>query len=305
MIRQAARRDTVKATMNARQQQMNEWIVLSHVQVAPLLRAQREGRGVATTSLDPGLSEVEAALEADRVVLAGELILPRHALEEIAQDRNACFLVEDHEVSRIQAFSEHTNLFYGLLPTESAPTLMISGVPMHRIKGTDPWLDSRSKLQALGLISGQVLDTCTGLGYTAILAAREASSVVTVELEPVVLELAGLNPWSGKLFNNPKIRQVVRDVVEEIQEFADDLFSCEMHDPPTIGLAGDSYSGNFYGELHRVLRPRGKLFHYTGDPRSKLGRNIARGAARRLREVGFTEVKPRDEAFGLVGFKAP
>lgn len=290
--------------MNTRQRQMSQWIVLSHVQVAPLLKAQGEGRGVAITSLDLGLSEVEAVIEADGAVLAGEVVLPWHAVEEIAQDRNACFLLEDHEVSRIQAFSEHTNLFYSLLPTESAPTLMISGVPMHRIKGTNPWLDSLSKLGALGRISGQVLDTCTGLGYTAILAAGAASSVVTVELDPVVLELASLNPWSGELFDNPQIRQVVGDVVEEIQEFADDSFSCVIHDPPTIGLAGDLYSGEFYGELHRVLRPRGKLFHYTGDPRSKLGRNTARGVARRLGEAGFTRVKPRDEAFGLVGFKA-
>ena len=150
-----------------------------------------------------------------------------------------------------------------------------------------------------------MLDICTGLGYTAILAARNASSVVTVELDTVVLELARLNPWSGELFNSPKIRQVVGGVVEEIQDFADDSFSCVIHDPPTIGLAGDLYSGAFYGELHRVLRAGGRMFHYTGDPSSKLGRNTARGAAQRLREVGFSRVKPRDEAFGLVGFKAP
>ncbi len=92
--------------------------------------------------------------------------------------------------------------------------------------------------------------------------------MVTVELDTVVLERARLNPWSGELFNSPKIRQVVGDVVEEIQDFADDSFSCVIHDPPTIGLAGDLYSGAFYGELHRVLRARGRLFHYAGDPSS-------------------------------------
>jgi predicted methyltransferase len=291
--------------MRTPQQQMSDWIVLSHRQAAPILRAHRDGHGVATTSLDVGLSEVEVVIEPDGVVVADEVRLAWRILEKIAADRNACFLVEDDEVSRIQVFSQRTNLFYSLLPTESAPTLMVSGIAMHRIKGTNPWLDSQSKIQAIGGVSGQVLDTCTGLGYTAILAARNASSVVTVELDPVVLELARLNPWSGELFNNPKIRQVVGDVVEEIEDFADDSFSCVIHDPPTIGLAGDLYSGAFYRDLHRVLRPKGKLFHYTGDPSSKLGRNTARGVAQRLREVGFTRVKPRDEAFGLVGFKAP
>jgi predicted methyltransferase len=291
--------------MKTPQQQMSERIVLSRRQVVPILRAHRDGHGFTTTSLDLGMSEVEVAIEPDISVLSGDVSLPWQALEEIAEDRNACFLVEDDEVSRIQSFSERTSLFYSLLPTQSAPTLMVSGIAMHRIKDTNPWLDSQSKIQAIDRVSGQVLDTCTGLGYTAILAARNASSVVTVELDPVVLELARLNPWSGELFNNPKIRQIVGDVVEEIQDFADDSYSCVIHDPPTIGLAGDLYSGAFYRDLHRVLRPRGKLFHYTGDPSSKLGRNTARGVAHRLREVGFSRVKPRDEAFGLVGFKAP
>ncbi len=111
--------------MKTPQQQMSERIVLSHRQVAPILRADRDGHGVATTSLDLGLSEVEVVIEPDLVVLSGEVSLPWLALEEIAEDRNACFLVEDDEVSRIQAFSQRTNLFYSLLPTESAPTRMV------------------------------------------------------------------------------------------------------------------------------------------------------------------------------------
>jgi predicted methyltransferase len=289
--------------MKRPQQQMSDRIVLSHMHVAPLLKAHQEGRGVATTSLDLGLSEVEVVIDRDSVILSGDVSLSLEALTGIAQDRNSCYLIGKSHLRKIQAFSEYTNLLYSLLPTDSAPTLMISGFPMHRIKGTNPWLDSRSKIQAIGRVSDQVLDTCTGLGYTAILAARKASSVVTVEVDPVVLELARLNPWSDELFSKHQIDQVVGDVVEEIEGFGDDTFSCVIHDPPTIGLAGDLYSGAFYRELHRVLRPRGKLFHYTGDSSSKLGRNTARGVAQRLREVGFRKVKPREEAFGLVGYK--
>lgn len=282
---------------------MSDHVIISHRQVVPLLKAHQEGRHVVATSLDLGISEVEVVIESDHAVLGPGITLSVEMMEEIGRDRNACFLVNSGKARKIQTFSEHTNLFYSLLPTNSAPTLMISGIPMHRIKDTNPWLDSQSKVQALGRISGRVLDTCTGLGYTAILAARQAASVITVEVDPVVLELARLNPWSKELFSDPKIRQIVGSIVEEIGDFGNDMFSYIIHDPPTIGLAGDLYSGGFYRELHRVLRPRGRLFHYTGDPGSKLGRNTARGVARRLREVGFAKVQPKDQAFGLLAYR--
>ena len=177
---------------------------------------------------------------------------------------------------------------------------MISGIPRHRIKGTYRRLDSQSEIRAFGRISGKVLDTCTGLGYTAIQAARQASSVVTVEKDVAVLELARLNPWSEGLFTNPGIHQIVGNVVEEIEGFEDGLFSYVIHDPPAIVLAGELYSGAFYGELCRVIRAKGRLYHYTGHPKSKLGRNTVRGVARRLREVRFTRVKSTDEAFVLL-----
>lgn len=268
------------------------------------MEAHQEGRHVAIASLDLGMSEVEVVIESGYVMLAPDITLSFDMLEAIARDRNACFLVEKDMVRKMQMFSERTNLFYSLFPTDSAPTLMVSGIPMHRIKDTNPWLDSQSKVWALGRISGQVLDTCTGLGYTAILAARKAESVITVELDPAVLELARWNPWSRELFNNPKIRQIIGSILEKIDDFGNSVFSNIVHDPPTIGLAGDLYSGDFYRELYRVLRPRGRLFHYTGDPSSKLGRNTARGVARRLREVGFAKVQSRDEAFGLIVYKS-
>jgi predicted methyltransferase len=282
---------------------MSDQVILSHRHVLPLLQAHQSGRHVATTSLDLGMSEVEVIIASDHVVLVPDTTLPLDLLRQIAQDQNACFLVESGKARKIREFSEHASLFYSLLPTDLAPTLMVSGIPMHRIKDTNPWLDSQSKVQALGRISGRVLDTCTGLGYTAILAAAKAASVITVELDPAVLELARLNPWSRELFDNPKIHQIIGSIVEEIEGFGDEMFSYMIHDPPTMSLAGDLYSGGFYRELYRVLRPKGRLFHYTGDPNSKLGRNTARGVAQRLREVGFAAVKPKDEAFGLAAHK--
>lgn len=282
---------------------MSHQVILSHKQVVPLLKAHQEGRRVVATSLELGISKVEVVIESDHAVLAPGITLSLDIIEEIARDRNACFLVEKGRGRKTRRFSEHINLFYSLFPTDSAPTLMISGIPMHRIEDANPWLDSQSKVQALGRLSGQVLDTCTGLGYTAVLAATRPASVTTVELDPMVLELARLNPWSKDLLVNPRIRQIVGSIVEEIDDFGNDKFSYIIHDPPMVGLAGDLYSGDFYRELHRVLRPKGRLLHYAGDPQSKLGRSTARGVARRLRAAGFSAVKSRDEAFGLVALK--
>lgn len=46
-----------------------------------------------------------------------------------------------------------------------------------------------------------VLDVCTGLGYAAIAAARAgAGAVLSVELQPGVIEAARQNPLSADLF---------------------------------------------------------------------------------------------------------
>ncbi|MDH4293444.1 MAG: SAM-dependent methyltransferase, partial [Betaproteobacteria bacterium] len=62
-----------------------------------------------------------------------------------------------------------------------------------------------------------------------------------------------------------------------------------LHDPPRFGIAGELYSQVFYDELSRVLRRKGKLFHYTGTP-NKLtsGRDVPGEVSQRLRRAGFT-----------------
>jgi hypothetical protein len=181
--------------------------------------------------------------------------------------------------------------------------MLISGIPMHRIKGTDPYRDTLQKIKTIAPVTGHVLDTATGLGYTAIEAAKTADHVVTIELDPVALEIAQLNPWSQALFENPRITQLVGDSFEEIQDFESGTFARIIHDPPAFSLAGDLYSGEFYRQLFRVLRSGGRLFHYVGDLESKSGRIVSKGAVRRLQEAGFSRVVRRPEAFGLVAYK--
>ena len=71
-------------------------------------------------------------------------------------------------------------------------------------------------MRTIAPLSGRVLDTCTGLGYTAIEAAKTAEQVITIELDPTALEVARLNPWSRELFENPRIQQIVGDAFDEI-----------------------------------------------------------------------------------------
>jgi len=92
----------------------------------------------------------------------------------------------------VKLFDKKTNKFYKLIPTSTWPTLEISGIHMHRIKDVDPKTDTELKIKSLGKIYGKILDICTGLGYTAILAARKKSveKVVTIEKDENVIKIA-------------------------------------------------------------------------------------------------------------------
>ncbi len=282
-------------------------IVLSHFQVAPLLKA-RGTQTAARLSPDLGLTTVDVSLDDAGVVFPGGERLSWDDAKEIAESETSCFalpeksLGQDGAIRKIQEFSRATNRHCALMPTSGAPTLLIAGFPMHRIKNTDPYRDTLSKIKA-ARPAGQVLDTSMGLGYTAIQAARTSDHVVTIELDPAVVEIARQNPWSRELFDNPRIERRVGDSAEAVETFADEAFSVVIHDPPTIQLAGDLYSGAFYRELYRVLKPRGRLFHYIGDLESASVSRIVKGVVERLYTAGFREVKRRPEAFGVLARK--
>jgi predicted methyltransferase len=158
-------------------------------------------------------------------------------------------------------------------------------------------------VEALGHIRGPVLDTATGLGYTAIQASKSACPVTTVELDPNVLEIARLNPWSQSLFNNPRIHSIIGDSFERITSFGPGTFSAVVHDPPVITIGGDLFSSRFYDAVMTVLSRKGKMFHYIGDPDSKSGSRTTAGVIERLKHVGFRAVKLCPKAFGVVAEK--
>ncbi len=278
-------------------------VILSYIQAEILLQISHSGE-VIGVSPDLGLTTVEVRIEPDGLSFPGGQSLSWEDLQVILASQNSCFVVGVHEIHKAQVFSEETNRLYSLMPTALAPTMLVSGIPMHRIKGTNPYRDTLEKIKTIKPLIGEVLDTATGLGYTAIEAAKTADHVVTIELDPAATKVARLNPWSRALFDNPKISQIIGDSFEKVVEFEEGRFTCVIHDPPTIGLAGDLYSWEFYCNLYRLLRSGGRLFHYVGDPQSKSGRRITGGVIRRLREAGFRRIERAPRAFGVVAYKA-
>lgn len=268
-----------------------------------MLAARQSGAITLTVSLDLNLTESVVTCQADGVTLANTEFLDWAQIEAMAADENSCFLIKGGQAEKIQRFSEETNRYYSLYPTASAPTLLISGISMHRIKESNPHQDTLAKVNTIKPISGRVLDTTTGLGYTAIQAAKTANHLITVELDPAVLEVARCNPWSQALFTSPNLEQRIGDSDDVIRTFADNSFDRIIHDPPMFNLAGQLYGGDFYRELYRVLDKRGRLFHYIANPDSKSGATVTRGVMRRLEEVGFQRITRRPEAFGVIASK--
>jgi uncharacterized protein len=282
---------------------MAQPIVISYIQVEPLLAARQKGEHSLAISPDLGRSIVTATLAPEGVLFPGGERLSWQHIEKIKKSHASCFVVEDESIKTIQVFSEFTNRVCSLLPTRGTPSMLIAGFTMHRIVDIDPLQDTLKKVATISPLVGSVLDTATGLGYTAIEAARTAQRVVTIELDPGAQQIARLNPWSQELFDNPTIEQIMGDAFEIVPTFADASFDRILHDPPVLSLAGELYSGAFYQQLFRVLKHGGRLFHYIGDLNSKSSGSVSKGVLRRLQEAGFSRVVRRPEAYGVVAFK--
>lgn len=278
--------------------------ILSYFQAKPLLQSRERRSTHIESSLDLGLTKANIFIEQGGVRFPNGESLSWNSIEKICESKNNCFVIEKGEPHKIIAYSERTDRQYSLMPTNKAPTMLVSGILMHRIKGTDPYRDTLEKVKTVKPILDYVLDTSTGLGYTAIEASKTAKHVITIELDPVVHEIARLNPWSQSLFNNKKITRLIGDCYDVVETFDDNKFLCIIHDPPTFSLAGHLYSGEFYARLYRVLHNGGRMFHYIGNPEGRAGSGITRSVIRRLREAGFSRVIRRPKAFGVVAFKS-
>lgn len=243
--------------------------------------------------LDCGRRSVSVKRKAREAILDG---LIRLRLNQKIKD-NFLYLLENEGVREIAFFSEQTNRFYKLVPTADWPTIAISSVPMHR--RASPQKDTANKIRLLKP-QGAVLDTCMGCGYTAILAAETARKVITFEKDEIILQLASLNPCSQALFKHTNIEIRHSDISVAITEFSDDFFDCIMHDPPTFTLAPELFSEAFYCQLFRVLKAKGRLFHYTPLYKVKQGFDFPASVQKKLKKTGFRKLQFDNYAGGIL-----
>ena len=267
-------------------------MIISHYQARQLLEAKKQGLKEIEVSLDLNLSKSKVKIENNFFIFLDNQKIEEIHLKKIIKNDTSCFLIRDNSPVKIHLFSNETNKFYKLVPTNDAPTIEISGIRMHVTKEMTPMEDTKKKIEIISPVNGFVLDTCMGLGYTAIEASKTADFVITCEKDENVLEIAKLNPWSKELFDNKKIKILKTDILNEIKLFKAQMFDVVIHDPPSLSLASELYSLEFYKQIFRVLRKNGKLYQYTGNPGSKNRKiNLAKNVANRLRNAGFKGIQ--------------
>ena len=184
--------------------------------------------------------------------------------------------------------SRYATSLIKLVPTEwGPPTFEIDGIKMLPTAQVSPYLDAGQKVKLIQPQGKIVLDTCGGLGYFAAWCLQNnARQIMSYEKNPDVIWLRSLNPWSPVAGHHFTLTQ--GDIVLEIAALGSDSVDAILHDPPRFGIAGELYSHLFYDQLARVLKRKGKLFHYTGKPNQLTsGRDVPNEVATRLRRAGF------------------
>ena len=206
------------------------------------------------------------------------------------------------QFQKLALFDRH---FYKLRVFNKIPILEIDGLRMQLVRDFKTPLDyPKEVVRNLAIRKGEsVLDTCTGLGYIAIEAEKCGAKITTCELSPAVLTLAKWNPWSDGLFSSSNIESIQGDISHLIKGMKDKTFDVIIHDPPRFSHAPDLYSQSFYRELFRVLKGRGRLFHYVGSVGESRGRSLASESSRRLASTGFKDIKENKRLQGVFARK--
>jgi uncharacterized protein len=208
---------------------------------------------------------------------------------------------------RLDIFSGH---YYKLKPYNGVPVLEVDGLRMQLVRDFKTPLDySKEVVKGLNMPKAgpfTVLDTCMGLGYTAIAASKAppVALVVTCEVSEAVLALAQWNPLSEPLFKKGgKILVMKGSSAGLVKGFEAGTYSFVIHDPPRISHAPELYSLEFYRDLFRVCKSGARIFHYVGSVGKGKGRQIDREVGKRLAEAGFSAIRYVPRLQGLYAMK--
>ena len=251
-----------------------------------LLAARRAGRETLDCSVDLGRSTTRIHLRSSEWVLDGRAF----PFLDVCRQRT----IYHWTAARFEPLARFAISLTKLIPTQwGAPTFEIDGIKMLTTARTSPWVDAERKVALIRPRGKVILDTCGGLGYfAAFCLGGRSAHVYSYEKSADVIWLRSLNPWSPDNRQNRAAAGAMTlmncDVTECIGRHADGSIDAILHDPPRFGIAGELYSQAFHDQLARVLRPGGRMFHYTGVP-NKLshGRALAHEVAMRLRRAGF------------------
>jgi uncharacterized protein len=247
-----------------------------------LIAARDSGLSFAECSLDLDRSSVRVAIDPTHWSYGGQ----RYPYPQVCKDRTIYYW----DGERFAPVSRYAGSLIKLVPTEwGAPTFEIDGIKMLPTAQVSPYADAERKVGLIQPRGKTILDTCGGLGYFAAWCLQGgAARILSFEKNPDVIWLRRLNPWSPHPDEPNALTLQNADVAQEIAGLERESVDAILHDPPRFGIAGELYSQKFYDHLARVLRPRGRLFHYTGTP-NKLtsGRDVPREVATRLQRAGF------------------
>ncbi len=247
--------------------------------------ALRSGERTVECSLDLDRSRTSVEIDAEGWVWRGR----RYPFLESCKDRTIYHWTGE----AFEPVQRYSGSLIKLVPTEwGPPTFEIDGIKMLPTAKVSPYADAERKVGLIQPRGKAILDTCGGLGYFAAWCLQGgAREILSFEKNADVIWLRGLNPWSPRTEEaaGGALTLIHGDIVEKIAGLPDASFDAALHDPPRFGIAGELYSQAFYDQLARVLKRKGRLFHYTGSP-NKLtsGRDVPREVKARLLRAGFT-----------------
>jgi len=295
--------------------------------VQEISEAMKAGLSFVELSLDLNLSRDRFAIRGDCLVLDKAWEIDIKDLEPVASSRQKVFVLSREGLSPIEVRADG---YYKLVPTDTVPTLEINGIKMHRSKDIDPFVDAREKTKLVVRLNDHVLDTCGGLGYSAVFALKAgAKRVVSTEKSRPVIQIRHQNPWLPAKGNHqmesirtdstrvgsPQMDQsridpihidwVNADITHYIRTLPDLSFDAVIHDPPRFTSAtGELYGKQFYTQLFRVMKPSSRLFHYTGSPKKINHQDrFIKNAIKRLEQVGFSKVVFNERLQGIHALK--
>ncbi len=252
--------------------------------VREISEAMAAGHAFVELSLDLNLSKNRFAIRGNCLVLDNSLEIDIKELAPVASSRQKVFVLGRDGLSPIEIRADG---YYKLVPTDTVPTLEINGIKMHRSKDIDPLVDAREKTKLVVKPQDHVLDTCSGLGYSAVFALKAgARQVVSTEKSLPVIQIRCRNPWLMGNGNAPtdstrvglsqvslspvglsqsdsaRIEWVHADITRYIPTLDDLSFDAVIHDPPRFNSAtGELYGKSFYTQLFPVMKPVSPLFH--------------------------------------------